>query len=80
MKILRMKNAIRAKSAVDEKEKTLCMKAAVQNVNNHTAEVHEKTPPAEQETPKETIQPVEKIMYTFPPFIPWTNLFMLVVF
>jgi hypothetical protein len=79
MKILRMKNAIRAKSALDEKEKILCVKAALKDVNNHKAEVHEKTPPAEQETPSETIQPAEKIMYTFAQFFLRLNIFTLIV-
>lgn len=61
MKILRMKNAIRTKSTLDENEKILCMKAAVQD-NNHKAKVHEKTPPAEQKTLSEPIKPVEQLM------------------
>jgi hypothetical protein len=68
MKILRMKNAIRAKSALDEKEKIFRTKDAVQDVSNHKAEVHKKKLPAEQENCSETIQPLlptEKIMYIF---------------
>lgn len=63
MKILRMKNAIKAKSALDEKEDILRMKTALQDAKLYKPEEHLKTPPNDQILMP--IQPAEKIMYIF---------------